>query len=287
MGGGRVGEAGSSRPSTMLRGGVAMSDDYVWGADDTDIETQRLDAVEALFEENTQRRLTSIGLYRGERYLEVAAGRGTTALFLLSRCGASGRVVATDIDTRWLDEIRHPNLTVVRHDIVVDDVAPLGMFDVIHVRFLLHHLGLQRAALTIERLHGLLRPGGRLLVEETIGDNRADPGHPSSAANVADVDAFIDHVGQFGFDIDIGLQLPRLFTTVGFVDVDNEITNKVRHGGDTFSRFVEVSMRSTMDTIPFDELYTDGVHGALERLADESLHYLGFQQLAIWGTRSA
>jgi SAM-dependent methyltransferase len=194
--------------------------------------------------------------------------------------------VATDLDTRWLDEIRHPNLTVVRHDIVVDDLAPLGTFDVIHVRFLLHHLGPQRAALTVERLHGLLRPGGRLLVEETIGDNRADPGHPSSAANVADADAFLGHVGQFGFDIDIGLQLPRLFTAAGFVDVDNEITNKVRHGGDAFSRFLEVSMRSTMGAIPSDDLYTDGVAGALERFADESLHYISFQQIAIWGTRS-
>lgn len=264
-----------------------MSDEYVWGADDTDIESERLDAVEALYEMDTQRRLDSVGLRRGQRYLEVAAGRGTTALFLLSRCGATGHVVATDVDTRWLDEIRHPNLTVLRHDIVLDDLAPLGTFDVIHVRFLLHHLGLERTTLAVHRFYELLRPGGRLLVEETIGDNRADPAHRSSAANVADVNAFLAHVAQFGFDVDIGLHLPRLFDAVGFVDVDNEITNKVRRGGDAFSRFLDVSTRSAQGTIPLDDLYTDGVDGTLERLADETFNYLGFQQLAIWGTRAA
>lgn len=264
-----------------------MSDDYVWGADDTDIETARLDTVEALYEKDTQRRLDSLGLDRGGRYLEIAAGRGTTALFLLSRCGATGHVVATDIDTRWLDEIKHPNLTVRRHDIVEDDLAPLGTFDVIHVRFLLHHLGLDRTALTISRLHELLQPGGRLLVEETIGDNRADPTHPKSEANMADMNAFVAYVGQFGFDIDIGLHLPRLFEAAGFVDIENEITNKVRRGGDAFSRFVEVSTRSAQATIPLDDLYVDGVDGTIERLTDESFHYLGFQQLAIWGTRAA
>lgn len=77
--------------------------------------------------------------------------------------GSRGRVVATDIDTRFLRALRRPNLEVRCHDIVVDSLE-VGAFDLVHARLVLAHLQERDGALI--SLVDALRPGGWLLVEE-------------------------------------------------------------------------------------------------------------------------
>ena len=81
-----------------------------------------------------------------------------------------------DIDMHWLNQISHPNLRAVEHNIVTDDVAVLGTFDLIHVRFVLHHLGNAEGIGALRRLIGLLRPGGRILVEDVLDFGLGDEG---------------------------------------------------------------------------------------------------------------
>jgi SAM-dependent methyltransferase len=123
----------------------------------------RFSALADLYDACTIRHLESIGVARGWQCWEIGAGPGSIARWLADRCGADGSVLATDIDTRFLDENNHPNLVVRQHDIVSDSL-PDQAFDLIHARLVLVHLPEREKAL--DRMIASLKPGGWLLTEE-------------------------------------------------------------------------------------------------------------------------
>jgi SAM-dependent methyltransferase len=126
-----------------------------------------LSLLEELFDPLTVRRLEAVGVAPGWHALEVGAGRGSIASWLATRVGEGGRVVATDIDTSLLEDRDDPNLEVVRHDVLLDDL-PAGPFDLVHCRAVLVHLSDPRRAL--ERMAGWLKAGGVLVAEEPWTD---------------------------------------------------------------------------------------------------------------------
>jgi ubiquinone/menaquinone biosynthesis C-methylase UbiE len=123
---------------------------------------RRLTLLEQYLDPITHRRLSSLGLGKGWHCLEVGGGGGSVARWLSAQVGADGRVVGTDIDPRFLEEIREPNFEAWKHDIAIDDL-PTGEFDLVHTRWVPQHLADPEAA--IRRMIAALRPGGWLLVE--------------------------------------------------------------------------------------------------------------------------
>jgi SAM-dependent methyltransferase len=97
------------------------------------------------------------------RHLEKRGVSGTIARWLADRVGPSGRVLTTDVDTRFLEPLRAPNLEVRCHDIGVEPL-PDAAFDLIHARLVLIHVPARESALV--RLISSLKPGGWLLMEE-------------------------------------------------------------------------------------------------------------------------
>jgi SAM-dependent methyltransferase len=87
-------------------------------------EDERLDLLEHLFDPGSRRRRDLV--QPGWRCLEVGAGRGSMAAWLAERAGPAGQVVATDIDTRYLQRLGLPNLQVVQHNILDDPLDALG-----------------------------------------------------------------------------------------------------------------------------------------------------------------
>jgi 2-polyprenyl-3-methyl-5-hydroxy-6-metoxy-1,4-benzoquinol methylase len=74
-------------------------------------EDERLTLLEQLYDPVSRRRRALVE--RGWRCLEVAAGRGSMAVWLAEQVGPAGQVVATDIDTRYLQGLELPNLEVL------------------------------------------------------------------------------------------------------------------------------------------------------------------------------
>src|SRR5437879_10403845 len=102
---------------------------------------------------------------------------------LARRLALAGRLLAINIDPRFLETLKVPNLEVRRHDIVSDPL-PEETFDLIHARLVLVHLPQWQKVL--QRLISVLKPGGWLLDEEF--DSESVPAEPSTSAG----EAFLD-----------------------------------------------------------------------------------------------
>jgi len=123
----------------------------------------RFSALSEIFDPGTVRHLEALGVGEGWRCLEVGGGGGSIASWLCDRVGTTGRVVATDLDTRFLERLDRSNLEIRRQNLLVDPI-PEGPFDLVHVRLVLMHLPQREAVLG--HLVDALGPGGWLLAEE-------------------------------------------------------------------------------------------------------------------------
>ncbi|HEY7415001.1 MAG TPA: hypothetical protein VH593_07400, partial [Ktedonobacteraceae bacterium] len=85
-------------------------------------ERVRLHLLAQLLDPVTIRRLERLEIKHGWHCLEVGAGAGSIARWLAKQVGSQGHVVATDIDTRFLDNTDEPSLEIRHHDILIDDL---------------------------------------------------------------------------------------------------------------------------------------------------------------------
>jgi SAM-dependent methyltransferase len=122
---------------------------------------QRFDALSEPFDACTFRHLEAVGIAPGWRVWEVGAGGPAAPSWLYRRVRPQGRVLATDIDIRWLDPAG--GYEVLRHDVGLDP-PPDDVFDLVHARLLLGHVPQRDRALEV--LVSVLRPGGWLVLEE-------------------------------------------------------------------------------------------------------------------------
>lgn len=128
----------------------------------------RFEALATLFDPSTYRRLSALGLAPGWRCWEVGAGGRSVPDWLAAQVGDAGLVLATDIDTSWLEDAARPaSLQVLRHDVGTEP-PPADDLDLVHARLVLTHVPHREHALA--SMVAALRPGGWLVVEE------ADPG---------------------------------------------------------------------------------------------------------------
>jgi SAM-dependent methyltransferase len=131
-----------------------MSEGYAYDHAWTD-ERVRLAGLEAALDPGTREHFLRLGLAPGSRCLEVGGGGGSMACWLAQKVVPGGSVLATDIETDFLESeaSRHPGL---------EDLP--GDFDFVHARWLVEWLPDKRLAL--QRMVNALKPGGTLLVEE-------------------------------------------------------------------------------------------------------------------------
>ncbi|MGQ0572896.1 MAG: class I SAM-dependent methyltransferase [Pseudonocardia sp.] len=225
-----------------------------WGAED---ERLRLLAQEC--DPWTSRQLDRVGVTEGWRCLDVGAGNGSVARMLADRVGPRGRVVASDVDTRFLTGDLD-GVEVLCHDVLVDDF-PDGSFDLVHTRVVVTHLPDRPRA--IERMTRWLRPGGVLLLEELQGlvvPWAADPVWRGLWQATEKVPAM---------DLGTGGSLPGWLTEAGLVDVAPDGWVTTVRGGSGMARFADLLVDALATPMQAAGLWRSAEIGAVKgQLAD-------------------
>jgi SAM-dependent methyltransferase len=190
----------------------------------------RFVGLEASFDTLTQRHLAARGLRPGWRCLEVGAGSGSVARWLAGQAAPDGSVLATDIDTRWVETGGLPNLEVIQHDIVTDPL-PGGAFDLIHARLVLVHLPARNQVLL--RLVAALKPGGWLVAEDFDSSlpHCLDPATGAEQAFVKVGQALVGALHRRGADTTYPRTLPHRLGSAGLSDVGASGHLVIYHGG--------------------------------------------------------
>jgi SAM-dependent methyltransferase len=180
---------------------------------------QRFDALSSLFNRSTFRHARTLGLATGWRVWEVGAGGPSVPAFFAEQVGGGGLVLATDIDTSWL-EGPGQGFRVQRHD-VGSEPPPPGHFDLVHARLVLVHVTQRERALAT--MVAALKPGGWLLLEEA--DPALQPlvcpdetGPEQVLANKVKR-SFRTLMAGRGVDLAYGRTLPRVLRSSGLVEV--------------------------------------------------------------------
>ena len=81
-------------------------------------EWERLQAIEQIFDPASQRRIQLTGMTQRWRCLEVGAGAGSITRWLAAAVGEDGHVTAVDLDTRFVADLKQPNIEVLEADIM-------------------------------------------------------------------------------------------------------------------------------------------------------------------------
>jgi SAM-dependent methyltransferase len=253
-------------------------------------ERERLAGLEATFDPGTMRHMDGLGVSAGWDCLELGGGGGSIAQWLCKRVGKSGRVVATDLDTRFLDAIGEPNLEVLRHDVVAEDL-PEASFDLIHARLLLEHLPPREQV--IEKLIRSLKPGGWILIEDL--DWRGMLSRPPALVAYPASDTprsarvwrgVVAIMCSAGYDQLFGAKLMPLFVSMGLEEIGAEGRNAMYQGGTPSSgatRFTLEQLRDRM--IEANLVRQRDIDKQIAISHDPERRMLGPSMIATWGRR--
>jgi SAM-dependent methyltransferase len=215
----------------------------------------RFDALSTLYDRATIQHLESCGVGLGWNCLEVGGGGGTIAAWLAERVGADGHVLVTDLDPRFLDCSKLPNLEVRRHNVVTDPL-PEAAFDLIHSRLVLIHLPERQKVLA--RLMAALRPGGWLVVEDfDSGSLPSDPFLNSGEIQLKTQTALYRVVEDAGLERRWGRLLHSHMRALGLVDVRAEGRLSMWQGGSPGAALTRANFQQLQDALIGGVLVTE------------------------------
>ncbi len=250
-----------------------------------DVELKRLRLQEELLDPRSINRFEMLGVSEGWNCLEVGAGSGSMAEWLARRVGSKGKVVATDINTRFLRLLNIPNIEIRQHDILKDDLEK-DKFDFVHCRAVIMQLPEPEKAL--RRMAEAVRPGGWLIVEESdFGSVAADLTHPSAVFFNTMAPIIYGAVRKMGIvDTYFGRRIPGMMESLGFIDLDNEGRTRVFRGGET-QAIVQIStIQILVKKVIADGVITEQQNSEIQRLYhDPSFTYMGPTNFGAWGRK--
>lgn len=254
-------------------------------------ERERLAGLEALFDPGTIQVLTGLGVGDGWRCLEIGAGGGSIAEWLSHTVAPRGSVVATDLDTRFVERVDADNLEVRQHNILTDELEE-SAFDLAHSRMLVEHL--PDREIVLKRIVSALKPGGLAVIEDVdFSEVLHLPatkffGHPPSLGRLLNKAgrAILKLMSSMGFDPTYGRRLPRDLELVGLTDVGAETRGRLVRGGTKETTFFRLSLLALKPRLIEAGLLSErDAERTLTALDDPSLSYVVPMIVSAWGRR--
>jgi SAM-dependent methyltransferase len=200
-------------------------------------ERDRLTLMSALLDPFEIAHIARLGVAPGWRCLELGCGNGSIAQALAERVAPTGYVVASDIDLRYVAELRAPCLEVRQIDALHDGIEE-SSYDFVVARALLHHLTPARTAL--ECMVKALKPGGVLLsIEPDM--------LPCTVTSPDSIQAFwqgwLKWSVEAGIDYFVGRKIPAWLDTTGLACVAGEGYTAQFNGGSDWATYWTETMR--------------------------------------------
>jgi SAM-dependent methyltransferase len=232
---------------------------YAFAGAEHDLERRRLALLEECCDPVTFAQLDAIGVAEGWHCLDVGAGAGSVSRRLAARVGPGGRVVAADLNPRFLVDVP-ANVEVRELDVTRDELEP-GAFDLVHVRLLLMHLPDPVDAL--RRMIGALRPGGWLLTTEGdwgVVDFGGHPDAPWATARLHELFALHEPLGRRPY---FGRRMPGLVAGLGLDELTGELAGPMGLPGTAAFELY----RSTVEGLRPINRAVGATDGELDRIA--------------------
>jgi ubiquinone/menaquinone biosynthesis C-methylase UbiE len=208
---------------------------------------KRYRELSALYDVQTTRHLEQRGIEEGWSCLEIGGGGGSIAAWLCARVGPTGRVLATDLEPRFLEALPFSNLEVRRHDIRFEGL-PDHQFDLAHARLVLMHLPGRELAL--QRMLTSLKPGGWIVVEEfdnlsILPNSKVNPGEEELKLIRAGLRVLSAH----GVELRYGRWLAQQLRQLGLRNVGAEASATMWQGDSPGTRLYKVAFEELADSI--------------------------------------
>jgi SAM-dependent methyltransferase len=242
---------------------------------------ERLTLQERFADEATRRRIVALGLEQGWRCLEAGAGAGSVARWLSTRVGPDGHVLAVDLDTRFMSDLKEPNVAVRQMNIVSEEL-PQAEFDLVHTRLLLIHLPERERVL--ERLMRCLKPGGWLLMEE-----REAAAVPIRIPAVHSAwKAMEGGLRAGGVGTGWPHMMPSLLQQQGLIEVRAEGEIPIFEGGSEMAKFWCITWEQMRERMIATGLIDDsGLEKAMRVLREPGEWFVAPAVFAVWGRSPA
>ena len=254
--------------------------DHEW-----ELERERLRSLERVADPSTIRTLQGIGVSAKWHCLEVGAGGGSIAEWLCQTVGAAGHVVAADIEIKFIKALDYPNLEVLEHNLIVDEL-PKSEFDLVHERSVLAHLP-QREDI-LKKLASAVKPGGWLFVEEPdciiFG---VDPSVPPPMRDVAKKvdDSIIQVLENVGADAYFGGRIFGLLRSFGLDSVQGRGEVSVCQGGTASIEFFKLTAQRLRPAILASGHVTEANFEAYLTFYDDADYALRILMVHAWGRK--
>jgi len=248
------------------------------------IAETRYDQLARLYDANSIRHIEQRGIERGWACLEAGGGGGSIASWLCARVGVTGRVLATDLDPRFLQELSYENLEVRRHDIRSEGL-PQEQFDLAHARLVLIHLPDREVAL--RRMIDALKPGGWIVVEEFdtltfLPDPAVSPGE----ADLRVRHAFHEALTARGVDLYCGRQLARELKANGLVKVGVEASVSLWGGRSMGTSLMKLNFQEMRESMVSSSLISQEEFEAdLKRIDEQDFLMPSPMMWTAWGRK--
>lgn len=210
-------------------------------------ELKRLQAIERVFDPASRKRIQSTGITTNWQCLEVGAGAGSIAQWMATLVGENGKVVAVDLDTRFIANLESANIEVLEADIREFSLEKHA-YDLIHVRYLLIHLSNFQTVLS--KLLDGVKPGGWVVLEEPdFAAARAIAGETAACQSVNRVNrAILQMFAAKGMDYSLGAKLPGILQQQGLQQLAVENDTPLANGGSGIAKIMKLSVRQLAET---------------------------------------
>ena len=216
-----------------------MKPEYIFDHNRDEHERLRLQLIEDALDPTTTTHIRRTGIGRGWHCLELGPGAGSIMRWMGEVVGTWGRVVGIDKNARYLQNFSGLPFRVVAGDFLEVPLDP--EFDLAHCRYVLIHNRADDEML--DKLAGVLKPGGYLVVEEPdFTSARLLGAHGGSQRRVNN--AICRMFEELQLDPAYGLSLPEKVAARGFRILRVDARLHLARGGDTIARMMGESTRA-------------------------------------------